>query len=201
VKIDKFAAMEKTRLEAFSDGVLAIIITIMVLELKVPHSSDWEVLREMLPVFSGYILSFIFVGIYWVNHHHLLHLARHVNSVIMWANLNLLFWLSLIPFATGWMGENHFSTNTVVVYAVLLELCGVAFTLVQWSITRSHHIDGALQLAVKRLTRKGLVSMVAYSIAIAAAFYNTNISCLLFVFVAIMWLVPERSIESALNNK
>jgi len=193
--------MEKTRLEAFSDGVLAIIITIMVLELKVPHSSEWAVLSEMLPVFMGYILSFIFVGIYWVNHHHLLHLARHVNSAIMWANLNLLFWLSLIPFATGWMGENHFSTNTVVVYAILLELCGVAFTILQWTITRSQHIDEALQLAVKRLTRKGLLSMVAYSIAIAAAFYNTNISCFLFVFVAIMWLVPERSIESALNSK
>jgi uncharacterized membrane protein len=193
--------MEKTRLEAFSDGVLAIIITIMVLELKVPHSSEWAVLSEMLPVFMGYILSFIFVGIYWVNHHHLLHLARHVNSAIMWANLNLLFWLSLIPFATGWMGENHFSTNTVVVYAILLELCGVAFTILQWTITRSQHINEALQLAVKRLTRKGLVSMVAYSIAIAAAFYNTNISCFLFVLVAVMWLVPERSIESALNNK
>lgn len=193
--------MEKTRLEAFSDGVLAIIITIMVLELKVPHSADWQVLCDMLPVLMGYILSFIFVGIYWVNHHHLLHLARHVNSGIMWANLNQLFWLSLIPFATGWMGENHFSTNTVVVYAILLELCGVAFSILQWTITRSHHIDGALKHAVERLTRKGLISMVAYACAIGAAFYNTNISCVLFVLVAIMWLVPERSIEAALNNK
>ena len=192
--------MDKTRLEAFSDGVLAIIITIMVLELKIPHSSDWEVLREMIPIFFGYVLSFLFIGIYWVNHHHLLHLARHADSRIMWANLILLFWLSLVPFATGWMGENHFSTNTVVTYAVILELCGVSFSILQAQITRSHHIEGPLLISVERLRRKGIISTLCYAAAIGLAFFNPMLSCALFLIVSIIWLIPERSIESALNK-
>ena len=192
--------MEKNRLEAFSDGVLAIIITIMVLELKVPHTSDWTVLRELTPQLTGYVLSFTFIGIYWVNHHHMLQIVKHVNSAILWANLNLLFWLSLIPFATGWMGENHFATNTVVVYAVLLLLCGIAFTILQRMIMRSHHYDGALALAISRLNRKGYVSTACYIAAIPAAFYDTRISCGLFVVVSLMWLIPERTIEKAMNE-
>ena len=192
--------MEKNRLEAFSDGVLAIIITIMVLELKVPDSAHWEDLQRLLPRAIGYVLSFTFVGIYWVNHHHMLQIVKHVNSAILWANLNLLFWLSLIPFATGWMGENHFATNTVVVYAVLLLLCGIAFTILQRMIMRNHHFDGALALAISRLNRKGYISTACYMAAIPAAFYDTRISCGLFAVVSMMWLIPERSIEKALND-
>jgi len=192
--------MEKNRLEAFSDGVLAIIITIMILELKVPHSSDWEMLREMVPQFIGYILSFIFIGIYWVNHHHLLQIVKHVNSGIMWANLNLLFWLSLIPIATGWMGENHFATNTVVVYAILLLLCGIAFTILQSRICRTHELSEALRIAMERVSRKGYISTALYFAAIPLAYVDTRISCGLFVMVSIMWLIPERSIEKALNK-
>jgi uncharacterized membrane protein len=193
--------MGKNRLEAFSDGVLAIIITIMILELRVPHTSDWEALRPLVPQLIGYLLSFIFIGIYWVNHHHLLQLTRHVNGAIMWANLNLLFWLSLIPFATGWMGENHFSTNPVVIYAVLLELCGLAFTILQRQITRGQHLDGEFRLAVAHLTRKGIFSTICYAFAIAAAFYTTIISFALFVVVSIVWLMPEQTIEKALNKE
>ena len=192
--------MEKNRLEAFSDGVLAIIITIMVLELKVPDSAHWEDLQRLLPRAIGYVLSFTFVGIYWVNHHHMLQIVKHVNSAILWANLNLLFWLSLIPFATGWMGENHFATNTVMVYAILLLLCGIAFTILQRMIMRNHHFDGALALAIGRLNRKGYISTACYMAAIPAAFYDTRISCGLFVVVSLMWLIPERSIEKALND-
>ena len=192
--------MEKNRLEAFSDGVLAIIITIMVLELKVPDAAHWEDLLRLLPRAIGYVLSFTFVGIYWVNHHHMLQIVKHVNSAILWANLNLLFWLSLIPFATGWMGENHFATNTVVVYAILLLLCGIAFTILQRMIMRNHHFDGALALAISRLNRKGYISTACYMAAIPAAFYDTRISCGLFVVVSLMWLIPERTIEKALND-
>jgi uncharacterized membrane protein len=158
--------MEKNRLEAFSDGVLAIIITIMILELKVPHTADWAVLRELLPQLLGYVLSFSFIGIYWVNHHHMLQLAKHVDSAMLWANLNLLFWLSLIPFSTGWMGENHFATNPVIVYAMLLLMSGIAFTILQWSITRHHRFDGQLHIAIQKLTRKGYISTLCYALSI-----------------------------------
>ena len=192
--------MEKNRMEAFSDGVLAIIITIMILELKVPHTSDWSVLGELVPQMMGYALSFIFIGIYWVNHHHLLQIVKHVHAGMMWANLNLLFWLSLIPFATGWMGENHFASRPVAAYAALLLMCGIAFTILQYTITSSDHYDGALRLAIQRLTRKGYLSTACYIIAIFAAFYDTRISCGLFLFVSAMWMVPERTIERALNE-
>lgn len=192
--------MEKNRLEAFSDGVLAIIITIMILELKVPHTADWAVLSELLPQLLGYVLSFSFIGIYWVNHHHLLQMVKHVNSGMLWANLNLLFWLSLIPFSTGWMGENHFATNPVVAYAALLLMSGIAFTILQWTITRQQHFDGQLRVAVQKLTRKGYISTLCYLISIPSAFYDTRISCGLFLLVSVIWMVPERSIERALNE-
>jgi uncharacterized membrane protein len=192
--------MEKNRLEAFSDGVLAIIITIMILELKIPHSSDWAALGEVLPQLLGYILSFVFIGIDWVNHHHMLQIVRHVTGGIMWANLNLLFWLSLIPFATGWMDENHFATHTVVVYATLLLLCGLAFTILQGRICAVHELTGPFSIAMQHLSRKGQISTACYAASIPLAFWDTRVSCGLFILVAFIWFIPERSIEQALNK-
>ena len=192
--------MSSTRLEAFSDGVLAIIITIMILELKIPHSADWEVLREMLPEFFCYIISFVYIGIYWGNHHHLFHIVKHVTSGIIWSNLNLLFWLSLIPFATGWMGTNHFATNPVAVYAILLFICGLSFTILQNSIMRNHQFDAAMNEALRKANIKGYFSIAGYSSAIFFAFFYPIVSCTLFVAVAIMWIVPERNIEQALKK-
>lgn len=193
--------MEKNRLEAFSDGVLAIVITIMVLEIKVPHGAEWSELNELIPKFLSYILSFMYIGIYWGNHHHLLHTARRVYSDIMLANLNLLFWLSLIPFATGWMGENHFEKNPVILYAVSLLLCGISYNILQMTIERHHKGDNKLAEIFAGQTRKGLISLVAYSSAIAFAFYNTLISGVLFFAVAIMLLIPDKNIERFFNDK
>ena len=192
--------MNKNRLEAFSDGVLAIIITIMILELKIPRETDWSIFHELGPQLLGYVLSFVFVGIYWGNHHHLLQLALRVNAGIMWANLNLLFWLSLIPFATGWMGTTHFATYPVATYGILLEICGLSFMILHWQITRGQQYDHTLQLAIRHMRWKGTFSTVFYAAAIAFAFHNTRISCGIFVFVAMSWLVPERLIELALNS-
>ena len=192
--------MGKTRLEAFSDGVLAIIITIMVLELKVPHSAEWKDLAELCPVLFSYIISFIYIGIYWGNHHHLLHTIKHVSSGIIWANLNLLFWLSLIPFATSWMGENNFSQNPVIVYAILLLLCGISYTILQFTIMKNHHFDDKMQAALRKVSQKGIVSLIAYSTSIAVAFFNPSISLFFFVVVAILWLIPDKNIERALDS-
>ncbi len=193
--------MEKTRLEAFSDGVLAIIITIMVLELKVPTSATWSVLFDLWPVASSYVLSFIFIGIYWGNHHHLLHTVKNVNASIIWGNLNLLFWLSLIPFATAWMGENHFSPNTVVFYAILLLLCGISYSILQRAIFNTQRPGDTLKAAFMKMERKGIFSVVAYTAAIPMAFVNTIISYLLFLTVSIVWIIPDKSIEKALKQK
>lgn len=193
--------MEKTRLEAFSDGVLAIIITIMVLELKVPTSATWSVLFDLWPVASSYVLSFIFIGIYWGNHHHLLHTVKNVNASIIWGNLNLLFWLSLIPFATAWMGENHFSPNTVVVYAILLLLCGISYSILQRTIFNTQRHGNTLKEAFMKMERKGIFSVVAYTAAIPMAFVNTIISYLLFLSVSVLWIIPDKSIEKALKQK
>jgi uncharacterized membrane protein len=190
--------MNKNRLEAFSDGVLAIIITIMVLEIKVPHSSDWMVLQPLIPTFISYILSFIFVGIYWANHHHLLHSVKRVTGGMIWANINLLFWLSLIPFATGWMGENHFAPNTVSVYGLLLLLSGVAFTILQKIVEKNAIDKEKLQKAFIHLNRKGYTSVVVYLLAIPLAYVNPAISAVLFLCVSIMWLVPDKHLENAL---
>lgn len=189
--------MTKTRLEAFSDGVLAIIITIMVLEMKVPHATDMHALLELVPAFFSYALSFIFIGIYWGNHHHLLHVVKTVSSGIIWANLNLLFWLSLIPFATGWMGENHFAQFPVAVYALLLNVCGIAYTILQRLIASCHKFTPAMEAAMRKQTQKGLISLVGYSSAFGLAFVNTTLSEILFVAVAILWLVPDKNIERA----
>lgn len=191
--------MNKNRLEAFSDGVIAIIITIMVLELKVPHDTEWKSLLELCPVLISYILSFVFVAIYWGNHHHMLHTVKRINSSIIWANNSLLFCLSLIPFATSWMGENNFATNTVVFYAVLLLLCGLTYTFLQQAIIKSH-VDDVFKNAFERLNKKGIFSIVAYSSAIPIAYYDTKISCGLFILVSIVWIIPESSIEKAMKD-
>jgi len=192
--------MNKSRLEAFSDGVIAIIITIMVLEIKAPPSAEWSALKPLLPTLYSYFLSFLFIGIYWGNHHHLLHTVKSVNSGIIWANLNLLFWLSLIPIATGWMGQNHFATNTVIVYAVLLLLSGVAFTILQFTIQKTNISNEKLADAFAGLRVKAFVSTSCYLASIPLAFVNTTVSGLLFLAVAIMWLVPDKNIEKAMKD-
>jgi uncharacterized membrane protein len=189
--------MGKGRLEAFSDGVLAIIITIMVLEMKVPHGADVAVLGLLIPVFLSYVLSFIFLGIYWSNHHHLLHAVRHVNGRILWANLHLLFWLSLIPFVTGWMGENHFAAWPVAFYGAVLLFAAIAYFILTRVLISYHGRDSALAKALGK-DFKGKVSVVFYAVAIPLSFVNSWLACALYVLVAVMWLIPDRRIERAL---
>jgi uncharacterized membrane protein len=188
-------------MEAFSDGVIAIIITIMVLEIKTPHDTSWIALTAQLPVFSSYLLSFVFIGIYWGNHHHLISTINHVNAGIIWSNLNLLFWLSLIPFATGWMGENHYAQNTVILYACLLLVCGLSFTILQLCIQRITMGNPKLMEAFAKVMRKGIFSVVCYSLAIILAYYNTLFSAILFCVVAVRWLIPDKSIEHAVGKQ
>lgn len=189
--------MEKTRLEAFSDGVFAIIITIMILEMKVPHGSDWHSLTTILPGFISYILSFLFVGTYWGNHHHLLNTVKKTNSRIMLANLNLLFWLSLIPIATAWMGENHFASNPIAAYAILLLICGMSYTILQKTIEKIIPHDHPFRIALKKTQWKGVISIVAYSCALPFAYISPLVSGMLFFAVSVMWIVPDKNIEKA----
>ena len=191
--------MGKGRLEAFSDGVIAIIITIMVLEMKVPHGDGLATLKPLIPVFISYLLSFVYVGIYWNNHHHLLHAVRHVNGATLWANLHLLFWLSLIPFVTGWMGENHFRSLPVALYGVVLLMAGFAYTILVRVLIRHHGHESALARAIGS-DLKGKVSLAAYLAAIPLAFVHQLIAMSLYLAVAIMWLVPDRRIEAALKE-
>ena len=186
-------------MEAFSDGVLAIIITIMVLELKVPHGADLASLGPLIPVFLSYVLSFIFIGIYWSNHHHLLHAVQHVNGRILWANLHLLFWLSLIPFVTGWMGENHFAAWPVASYGVVLLFAAIAYFILARALISEHGGDSALAKALGK-DFKGKVSVVFYAAAIPLSFVNSWLACALYVLVAVMWLIPDRRIERALTE-
>ena len=192
--------MTKTRLEAFSDGVIAIIITIMVLELKIPHGTDWEKdIAPLVPAFISYVASFIMLGIYWGNHHHLIHTIKEMSSGIMWANLHLLFWLSLIPFATGWMGENHFDKITVAGYALAADLCGVAYYILLLVIKKCNKENTALLHLLKRQSRKGTLSCIAYTLAIPAAFISTILSGALIILVAFFWLIPDKNIEKNLK--
>jgi uncharacterized membrane protein len=184
----------KARLEAFSDGVIAIIITIMVLELRPPHGTDFEALRELTPNFLTYVLSFIYVGIYWSNHHHLLHTLTTVTGGILWANLHLLFWLTLIPFTTGWMGENHFAPFPTAVYGVVLFFAGLAYTILVKVIIHAQGPQSKLAAAVGG-DSKGKISIVLYLVGIAFSFVNQAIAESVYVFVALMWLVPDRRIE------
>lgn len=192
--------MEKNRLEAFSDGVLAIIITIMVLELKVPHGADLSELQPLLPVVLSYVLSFIYVGIYWNNHHHMLHSTRHVTGAILWANLHLLFWLSLFPFTTGWMGENHLASTPTAVYGFVLLMAAIAYYILQRTIIAQQGPNSLLASAVGK-DWKGKLSPVLYFIAIPLAFVGPWIANGLYVFVALLWLVPDRRIERVLAKR
>ncbi len=191
--------MEKNRLEAFSDGVLAIIITIMVLDLKVPIGSDMVVLKPLLPVFLTYVLSFIYLGIYWNNHHHLLKAAHKVNPAMMWANLHLLFWLSLFPFVTGWMGENHFTTAPTALYGVVMFMAAIAYYILQSVIIAEHGHDSKLAKSIGR-DFKGKSSPVLYATAIGMAYVEPWISCAIYVVVALLWLVPDRRIARVVDE-
>ena len=192
--------MGKNRLEAFSDGVIAIIITIMVLELKVPHGESIDALVPLIPVFMSYVLSFIYVGIYWNNHHHMLHASHKVTGPILWANLHLLFWLSMFPFATGWMGENHFAATPSALYGLVLLMAAIAYLLLQQLIIASEGPDSLLKQAVGG-DWKGKMSPVIYATAIPFAFWSQWISLGLYVLVALVWLVPDRRIERVLAGK
>jgi uncharacterized membrane protein len=189
----------KGRLEAFSDGVIAILLTIMVLELKVPHDPTLQALRGVAPVFSTYVLSYVFIGIYWNNHHHMLHAATRVNGRILWANLHLLFWLSLVPFATAWMGETRVAPIPTAIYGGILLLAGVAYYILKTAIITSQGPHSPLKAAVGTDT-KGKISPVMYAIAIPLAFVNPWISAALYVAVALMWLVPDPRIEKHLRE-
>jgi uncharacterized membrane protein len=191
--------MSKNRMESFSDGVIAIIITIMVLELKVPRGENFQALAPLIPVFLSYVLSFVYVGIYWNNHHHMLHTCNKVTGSMLWANLHLLFWLSLFPFATGWMGENHFAAATSAFYGVVLLMAAVAYWILQQLIIASQGRDSLLKKAVGS-DWKGKLSPVLYVVAILTAFWSHWVSQAIYVLVALFWLIPDRRIERVLST-
>ncbi len=191
--------MHKGRLEAFSDGVLAIILTIMVLELKVPHEGDLAALLPLVPKFISYVLSFIYVGIYWNNHHHLWQAVKKVNGAVLWANMHLLFWLSLIPFVTGWMGENNFAKTPVLFYGVVLTMAGFAYYVLTLSLLANHEKDSALAIAIGR-DFKGKISIVLYLAALALSFINAYFALAIYAGVAVMWFIPDKRIEDQLKK-
>lgn len=191
--------MNKNRLEAFSDGVLAIIITIMVLEFKVPEEASYHALTPLIPKFLGYVLSFIYVGIYWNNHHHMIHTVKQVNGKILWANLHLLFWLSLIPFTTAWVGESHFSSTPMMLYGIVLLMNGVAYFILQSFILKQQGENSILKRAIGK-DFKGKSSPILYTTAILFANYYPIISGVIYILVALMWLVPDSRIEHIINN-
>jgi uncharacterized membrane protein len=191
--------MTKARLEAFSDGVVAILITIMVLELHVPHETTWAALGPLVPVFLTYVLSFVFLGIYWNNHHHMLHAADRINGKVLWANLHLLFWLSLIPFVTGWMGQNHVAPIPSAAYGIVLMFAGIAYYILAHTLIAEQGPDSRLARAFGR-DRKGKVSVLLYAIAIGLAFVNSWLAVAIYTGVALMWLVPDRRIEGHVHS-
>jgi uncharacterized membrane protein len=191
--------MSKGRLEAFSDGVIAILITIMVLELKVPEGADLAALSKLTPIFLSYVLSFVFLGIYWNNHHHLLQVAKRVNGTVLWANLHLLFWLSLIPFVTSWMGENAFEQLPIALYGVVLWMSGLAYYILAQTLISLHGNDSLLATALGRKIKE-IMSLVCYTVAILFSFINPAISLAIYVFVACLWLVPDKRIENTLDG-
>lgn len=190
--------MGKTRLEAFSDGVMAVIITIMVLELKAPHAGSLADLKPLLPALMSYVLSFVYVAIYWNNHHHLMHTVQHVSASILWANMHLLFWLSLVPFATAWMGENHYAATPTALYGFILMMAGIAYWILQQAIIRSHGPDSILAKAIGT-DIKGYASVALYAIAIPLAFYREFLADAIYLLVALWWLIPDRRIERKLD--
>ena len=191
--------MSKGRLEAFSDGVIAVIITIIVLEMKAPHGDEPVALLPLIPVFMSYVLSFLYVGIYWNNHHHLFHATQRISGAVLWANLHLLFWLSLIPFVTAWMGENHFAAMPTALYGVILLFAAIAYTILQSVLIATEGQDSLLKAAIGR-DFKGKLSMLAYASAIGLAFVWQWVAGLLYLLVALMWLIPDRRIERALEH-
>jgi uncharacterized membrane protein len=192
--------MGKERLEAFSDGVIAIIITIMVLEMHVPLGADLQALRPLLPVFLSYVLSFVYVGIYWNNHHHMLHACRRISGGVLWANLHLLFWLSLFPFVTGWMGANHFAALPSVVYGLVLLLAGLAYFILQQTIIAAEGPDSVLKRAIGE-DWKGRGSLLLYVFGIVVSFYHSWIAQAIYALVALTWLIPDRRIERAMGDR
>ena len=192
--------MKKGRLEAFSDGVLAIIITIMVLELKVPHGADLVSLRPLFPVFVSYILSFIYIGIYWNNHHHLLHTVNNVSGGVLWANLHLLFWLSLVPFVTGWMGENHFAAIPVALYGLVLLMAAIAYFILQTIILKKHGKQSILAKAIGK-DFKGKISPILYVVGIFLTWISPFIAGGIYALVAFIWLIPDKRIERIFNEE
>jgi uncharacterized membrane protein len=192
--------MGKNRMEAFSDGVIAVLITIMVLEMKVPHGETFAALQPVLPVFLSYVLSFVFIGIYWNNHHHMLHAVHKVSGPMLWANLHLLFWLSLVPFTTGWMGENHFTAVPTALYGVVLLMSGAAYSILQQLIIASQGPDSLLKKAVGR-DWKGKASLLCYATAIPLAFWQGGLSLALYVLVAVIWFVPDKRIERVVHHE
>ncbi|HEX4998991.1 MAG TPA: TMEM175 family protein [Terriglobia bacterium] len=192
--------MNKGRLEAFSDGVLAIVITIMVLELRVPHGENLEALRPVFPAFLSYVLSFVFLGIYWNNHHHLMQAVHHVNGRILWANLHLLFWLSLVPATTAWMGETHFAEWPVAIYGGVLVMAAIAYYILTLTLLAEHGKDSVIAEALGR-DFKGKISIVLYGVAIVGAFWSPGFACAVYIGVAVMWLIPDRRIERTLTRK
>jgi uncharacterized membrane protein len=188
----------KNRLEAFSDGVLAIIITIMVLEMRPPHGDTMLVLQSMIPIFMCYVLSFVYIGIYWTNHHHMLHAIKHVNGPILLANLHLLFWLSLVPFVTRWMGENHFSALPVALYGFILLMSAIAYFILAQSLIRHHGKESTIAIAIGKDV-KGKISLVIYALAVPLSFLNAWVAFGLYIFVAFMWFIPDRRIEKVLQ--
>jgi uncharacterized membrane protein len=191
--------VSRNRLEAFSDGVIAIIITIMVLELKVPHGTDWQALKPLVPVFLSYAMSFVYLAIYWNNHHHMFHMTTRINGKILWANLHLLFWLSLVPFVTSWMGENHFAALPTALYGVILVLAALAYLLLQRTIIADQGAESKLAAAIGR-DIKGKLSLILYVLAVPLAFVHQSVSHAVYVLVALMWLIPDRRIESILES-
>ena len=189
--------MSKGRLEAFSDGVIAIIITIMVLELRAPHGADWSILRPLMPVLLSYVLSFVYVGIYWNNHHHLLHATRQISGGVMWSNMHLLFWLSLVPFVTAWMGENAFARNPVALYGFVMLMAALAYTVLVTALLKHHDPDSPLARAIGHDT-KGKVSLLLNVLGILSSWIHPAVSLVFYVVVAVIWLVPDRRIERAL---
>src|ERR1700741_1999003 len=191
--------MSKGRLEAFSDGVIAILITIMVLDLRVPHETSLAGLRPVIPTFFSYVLSYVFIGIYWNNHHHLLHAAQRVNGAILWANLHLLFWLSLVPFATAWMGQNHFAPVTVAVYGFALLIAAIAFTILARALIACNGADSPIAIAIGS-DRKGKASLAIYALGILCGRVDPRISIAMYVLVAVVWFIPDRRIERVIAS-
>ncbi len=193
--------ISKSRLEAFSDGVIAIIITIMVLEIKVPHGHDWAALKPLAPVFFTYILSFIYIGIYWNNHHHLLAAAKRINGAAMWANLHLLFWLSLLPFSAGFMGENHFEMLPTAIYGFVLLMASIAYGILAKILIMLSGKDSAIAKAYDKAGYKEILSTISYLVAVVLSFFMPVVSLVIYHLVALMWVIPDRRIEKLVENK